>query len=70
MAEVGNPLMVEEVTSVPESCSDCSVANEQYDHAVKLKQIAEYIYSIATDYAKPADINEIIESNEGLVAAL
>lgn len=70
MAEVGNPLIVEEVTPVPESCSDCSVANEQYENAVKLKQIAEYIYSIATDYAKPRDINEMIEPNEDLVATL
>ncbi len=70
MAEVGNPLIVGEITPVPESCSNCSIANEQYEGAVKLKQLTEYIFSIATGYTKPRDINEMIESNEDLVHTL
>lgn len=70
MAEIDSPLIVESATPVPESCSDCSIANHQYANAVKLEQLAEFVFSIAAGDAKPREINELIEPNEDLARTL
>lgn len=63
-------IIINNVTPIPEGCSDCHVASDQYEQAAKLRQLTEHIFDIATGSKKPREINEIIESNEELTHSL
>lgn len=63
-----NTLIVDEISPIQESCTDCEVANSQYITALQLQELTEYVYDIVAGHKTSRDILEILEPNENLDA--
>lgn len=66
LVDIRESLIVDEISPLPESCGNCTVANKQQRTAMQLQKLTEYVFDIASGKTTTTEVREILDLDQEL----